>query len=156
MILGYFSPCCQVEVATIGVQAILTNTAAERTDLGDSPTMAEGAGLPEAVVAEGEPVEEREEEEGNIGPHQTGELEEVAVVVVVLLVQGQEEGEGLGAGPIRPLVVPPEEEVVVVDQGRLVTATGGVPLPLRLMTRLRLQSGAHTGTPHQAQAVRTT
>ena len=141
-------------MATIGVQAILTNTAAERTDLGDSPTMAEGAGLPEAVVAEGEPVEEREEE-GNIGPHQTGELEEVAVVVV-LLAQAQEEGEELGAGPIRPLVVPPEEEVVAVGRGHLVTATGGVPLPLRLMTRLRLQSGAHTGTPHQAQAVRTT
>ena len=142
-------------MAIIGVLAILTNTAAERTDLGDSPTMAEGAGLPEAVV-EGEPVEEREE--GNIGPHQTGELEEVAVVVVVvvvLLVQAQEEGEELGAEPTRPPVVPREEEVVV-DRGRLVTATGGVPLPLRLMTQLQLQSGAHTGTPHQAQVVRTT
>ena len=144
------------------MQAILTNIAAERTDLGDSPTMAEGAGLLEAVVAEGVPVEEREEE-GNIGPHQTGELEEVAVVVVVVVVvlaQAQEEGEELEAWHTRLPVVPPEEEeeeeVAAVGQGRLVTATGGVPLPLRLMTRLRLLSGAHTGIPHQAQAVRTT
>ena len=138
-------------MAIIGVQAILTNTAVERTDLGDSPTMAEGAGLPEAV-AEGVRVEEWEE--GNIGPHQTGELEEVAVVVV-LLVQPREEGEELGVGHTHPPAVLPEEEGEV-GRGHLVTATGGVPLPLRPMTRLRLQSGALTGTPHQAQAVRTT
>ena len=71
-------------MAIIRVQAILTNTAVERTDLGDCPTMAEGAGLPEAV-AEGVSVEEREE--GNIGPHQTGGVEEVAMVMVLYRVK---------------------------------------------------------------------
>ncbi len=62
------------------MQATLTNTA-ERTDLGDSPITAEEVELPEVVA---EPEEVQGEEEENTGPHQTGELEEVAVVVVVL------------------------------------------------------------------------
>lgn len=124
----------------IEVQAIPTNTAG-RTDLGGSPITAEGVELPEV------PGEVVVEEEGITGSQQMGELE-AAVVVVVVQVQAREEEAGHTHPPVVPRV-----ESAAVDRERLVMATGGVLLLLRLMTQQRLLSGDRTGTLRKAQLV---